>query len=502
MKGSNHRKLGGRKRRMERRLRPRNYRAQSSPMLRGGTSRLEVADRIRATPFGGLAPIDGMVKKLGLPRALNDSLRLFKRHLPYWESDHVLTLAYSVMAGGSRLDDIDRLREDEAFLDLIGTDRIPDPTTVGDFLRRFQDPSSLHGLMDAINEVGRREVWSRLEKSERRVAIIDADGSIVSTSGERKRGMDVSYKGIWGYHPLLVSLANTQEPLYIVNRPASVPSHAGSASYFDRAIDLCRPQFESILLRGDTDFSLTANFDRWTKDGVRFVFGYDAHETLVALAKEVPEGAWQRLERKEREPRTGPRMRRENTKEGVVQRRGFRNIRLLLEDIAELEYQPRKCKQAYRLVVLRKTLNVEEGQEVLFQDEKYFFYITNDKSLTVEEVVRHANARCNQENLIEQLKNGIGALRVPVHDLLSNWAYMVIASLAWRLKAWFGVVQRRRADRSAILRMEFRTFLNTIVQIPSQVIRTGRRTIVRLLAWTPNARMLLVDFGRLRRATG
>ena len=109
---------------------------------------------------------------------------------------------------------------------------------------------------------------------------------------------------------------------------------------------------------------------------------------------------------------------------------------------------------------------------------------------TSEQVVGHANARCDQENLIEQLKNGVNALRVPVYDLVSNWAYMVIASLAWSLKAWMGLVQPRESDRDDLLRMEFKRFLNRVMRIPCQVVRTARRVLVRILGYTDRVRLL------------
>jgi len=103
--------------------------------------------------------------------------------------------------------------------------------------------------------------------------------------------------------------------------------------------------------------------------------------------------------------------------------------------------------------------------------------------LTPAEVVELANGRCNQENVIEQLKNGVNAMRVPVNDLLSNWAYMVIAALAWNLKAWFALTMPDPEKSGVVLKMEFRRFLNTFVRLPCQIIRQGRRIVYRLLGY-------------------
>ena len=127
----------------------------------------------------------------------------------------------------------------------------------------------------------------------------DADGTLVGTTGSCKKGMDISYKGTWGYHPLVLTLANTREVLSIVNRPGNRPSHEGAAAEFDRCIQVCfQGGFQRILLRGDTDFSQTEHLDRWNADPrIRFIFGYDQRDNLVDIAEKLPESAWQKLQR-------------------------------------------------------------------------------------------------------------------------------------------------------------------------------------------------------------
>jgi len=134
-------------------------------------------------------------------------------------------------------------------------------------------------------------------------------------------------------------------------------------------------------------------------------------------------------------------------------------------------------------VVLRKNLTVEKGDLALFDDIRYFFYITNDRLMTPAGVVYFSNERCDHENDIEQLKNGVNAMRMPVDDLVSNWAYMVIAALAWNMKAWYGLLTPNKVLGKQIIRMEFKRFINAFIKVPCVIIKTGRRIVYRLVGY-------------------
>lgn len=485
-----------RKKKIENRLGRKNYCDQKNPMMSGSNIHYEVSEKMQALSYGGIGAIHQMVQRIGLADELNDRLNLLKYHLPYHESDHVLNIAYNVLIGGVRLEDIELRRSDEVFLNALGAERIPDPTTAGDFTRRF-DSSEIEQLMEAINTI-RRRVWKNRGRDLLDEALIDIDGTLAPTFGECKEGMDISYKGIWGYHPLIISLANTREVLYLVNRPGNVVSHQGAAEWIDKAIEVVWNHAKTICLRGDTDFSLTAHFDRWSEK-VDFLFGMDAHPKLVERAQMLGESAWEVLERKAKHTvKTQPRQKPENIKEQVVIQRGFKNIRLQSEEVAEFWYRPLKCKKEYRVVVVKKNLSVEKSELVLFDDIRYFFYITTREDLSAAEVVELANGRCDQENVIEQLKNGVNAMRMPVDNLLSNWAYMVMAALAWNLKAWFALMMRYKDRCVQVLKMEFRTFLQSIICVPAQIILQGRKIIYRFLGYTPWLKDFLGAWERIR----
>ena len=475
-------------------------------MLTASNIHYDVSTRTRGLIAGGIGLMQLLAQQTGLVDAVDRDVRIFKRHLPYHESDHVLGIAYNILSGGTRLQDIEQRRQDEVYLDALGAQRIPDPTTAGDFCRRF-DEARLEALQTAIN-VTRVGVWQTQPTSFFEEAFIDADGTLAATTGACKEGMDIAYDGTWGYHPLLVSLANTAEPLYVVNRSGNRPSSEGAAVRFDQALALCRDAgFRRVTFRGDTDFTRTGHLDRWDAAGVRFVFGSDARANVVAIADALAVEAWTPLQRPARHTvQTTPRARPTNVKETVVVERGFKNLRLEAEAVAEFPYQPTVCATPYRLVVLRKNISVEKGDQRLFDEIRYFFYLTNDRTTAPADIVFLANDRCNQENLIDQLKHGVRAMALPVDTLLSNGAYMVMAALAWTLKAWFALLlpvsgrwaTRHTAEKQAVLRMEFKAFLHAFVLVPAQLVRTSRRIVFRLLAWNPWQAVLLRGADHLR----
>ena len=489
---------------------------RSVPMMTARNIHYEHADRVRGLSAGGIGAILLLAQKIELDKEIDRTLHVLKRHLPYHESDHVLNIAFNILAGGKRIEHLELRRNDEVYLDALGAERIPDPTTAGDFCRRFTSEAEVVSLMNAINEA-RLRVWTQQPKEFLDEAILDADGTIVETDAECKQGVDIGYNGKWGYHVHLVSLANTGEPLFLLNRSGNRPSQDRAGEYLNKGVALCvRAGFRKILLRGDTriaenkdldpwdeqvlprdgtTIAETADLDSWDDAGnIRFIFGYAAYDVLKARADELPAQAYSFLERPPRYMiKTSPRQQPERVKPEIVRERGFKTIHLLEEMVAEFNYQPGACKKSYRMIVLRKRLATDQGQMRLFEEYRYFFYITNDRDMSAEDIVFSANDRCNQENLIAQLKSGVHALTTPVNDLVSNWAYMVMASLAWSLKAWSALLvpvsprhaAKHEAEKRTLLRMEFATYRAAFIEMPCQIVRGGRRLIYRMLSWNP-----------------
>jgi hypothetical protein len=497
------------KSRIERRLDKRKNTFDSGwPVFRASNIHYDVSGRLHAITIGGIGAIHLLAQQVGLIEGIDVNLHLLKIHVPYHESDHVLNIAYNALCDGTCLEDIELRRNDENYLNALDALRIPDPTTAGDFCRRFTS-GTIRILMDVINNA-RLCVWARQPDAFFDRATLDMDGTHAVTTGECKEGMDIDYSNNWGYHPLLLTLAETGEVLSIVNRSGNRPSHEGAAQEVDRALLLCvQAGFRKIVLRGDTDFSQTQRLDGWDNDPkIRFFFGYNRTPNLVKIVENLPPSVWRPLERPARyQVKTQPRRRPANVKERVIKEREFKNLRLVSEDVTVFDYQPVACGKNYRIVVVRKNISVEKGEQVLFPDERYFFYITNERECTADEVVFEANDRCNQENTIAQLKSGVPALHAPVDNLESNWAYMVMMALAWNLKAWWALMlpedpgrwqQKHRDEKRWVLKLEFKTFLNKFMLLPCQIIKTGRKLVYRLLRWNPHLPIFFRLLGALR----
>ncbi len=190
--------------------------------------------------------------RLGLDQALNAALPLLKRHRPFFESDHVLTHVYNLYAGGLCLEDIANLQHGQAIKHLLGACRIPAPSTAGDFLRRFHEPhlAALQTLMDDARE----QVWRKLPRRRRKVATLDMDSTVKPVYGECQQGADFSYNGQWSYHPLLLTRAETHEPLRTINRSGNAASAAAAAEALNQLLPRVARHFEQVYVRADSKF--------------------------------------------------------------------------------------------------------------------------------------------------------------------------------------------------------------------------------------------------------
>lgn len=502
MNTQDRRNLANRKRKCQRRL----ARAKAGCKALSRPPRIlkyEVSSRLSGVSCGGVPVLAELARAVGLPEMIDTHVQVFKERHKYAESDHVLALATMVTAGGKCPEDLARFRQDVPMLDALGVETLPHPTTAGDFLRRF-DQAQLDELQKVFLQAGVFQLGACLPESEKKLGIVHADGTLSPTDAECMEGIGYSWKKLWGYHPLVLSLANTNQPLWVRNRPGNAVSAEGAAEAFDIVSAHLLQVYEKLLFAGDTDFSQTKYLDGWHETGrIGFVFGYDACQNLVAEAEALAASAWKRIARPERVIKTRPRTKPRRFKEEMVREMEFETIHTEREDVAEFEYQPVACRRKYRMVVVRKTLRVTKGQDELLPRTRYFFYITNLEKETQAQIVDIAHKRCDQENLLAQLKGQIQALCPKSNDLLSNWAWMVIASLAWSLKSWLGLYMKDEAERRRMQKMEYKSFHRQFIEIPVQVVRQARRRVLRVMGGVIDSVGLLLrtfdEICRLRR---
>jgi len=473
-----------------------------SPKTRGRVFRhpkLHVSEeRGEATAYGGLSLALAVVRQLGVDRALDQALDLLQSHRPFTESDHVLTHVYNLFVGGTCIEDIGHLQASEPVRRMLGAVRIPDPTTAGDFLRRF-DAESVDALDRAI-DVGQEGVWRRCygrKKADR--AIVDLDSHVQPVYGDQKEGADFSYQGSLAYHPLVISVAETQECLRLINRPGNTPSAEAAERHLEELFPWLLRRFRRVVVRGDAAFCNQKIFDACEACGQSFAVVSPAQRNFEALAEALPESAWkayrgpgERARRAQRPRRR--RKRRPNLRRRLARQRGKHDLKLERQWVAEIPYQPERSSQTFRLVVRRQRIE-EHHQGELFELWRYRYVMTNlPPSTSTREVVDLTYQRCDQENVIEQLQHGIAGMRMPTGGLLSNAAFLTCARLAHNLKAWLAQLALPRET----MRWEWKRFRHAFVYVAARVLRQSRQIHVRIAASHRSAPTIVQAHARLQ----
>jgi hypothetical protein len=461
---------------------------------------LHVAEeRGEATAYGGLALAATLVRSLGVERELDRALDLLQSHRPFTESDHVLTHVYNLFVGGTCIEDISHLQGSESVRRMLGAARIPDPTTAGDFLRRF-DGGALAAL-DAAIDRGQEAVWKRrYGRRQAARAIVDLDSHIHPVYGDQKEGADFSYQGTLAYHPLVISLAGTQECLRLINRPGNAPSAEGAEQHLDELLPWLLRRFREVVVRGDAAFCSQKVFDACEAHGQCFAVVSPAQRNFEALAEALPESAWKAYRgpgertRRARRP-LQRRKRRANLRRRRARARHKRDLKLERQWIAEIPYRPERSRTTYRLVIRRQRIQ-EHHQGELFELWRYRYVLTNlPPTTSARDVVDLTYQRCDQENLIEQLQHGVAGMRMPTGGLLANAAFLRCARLAHNLKAWLAQLALPRET----MRWEWKRFRHAFVYVAARVLRQARQIHVRLASSHRMAPTLVAAHAQLQR---
>ena len=459
------------------------------PVIRNRQVRVDIQERGEITPYGGLALIHDLAMRLGIDRDINASMQLLRLHLPYFESDHLLTHVYNQYVGGRCIEDIAHLQHSDAVKNLTGACRIPDPSTAGDFLRRF-NPSNLRAFQQVIDRA-REKVWRQMPNARKEVATVDMDSTIKPIYGECKQGADFSYTGQWSYHPLLFTLAETRELLRTINRPGNASSADGAAAALQEVLPMIQRHFDKVYVRGDSAFYQKAIIAECVRRHVGFALVMDNYASLVELAENLPESAWDPFSAHAAEklaqtdPRRKARRKRERVRARKACERGYKTLGTIEQWAAEFNYTIHPGLEAFgvigstfRVAVKRQLVETRQGQQLLYADYVYRFIITNipRREMDAAEVLRFAYGRCDQENIIEQAKNGIAALRMPTGELLANAAFLMAGQLAWCLRAWLSLLALPKETS----RWEWKWFRQAFVYVAARITQSGRRAKVYL----------------------
>jgi hypothetical protein len=479
------------------------------PVFHQRRVRVQMEQRGKITPYGGLCLAHDLAMRLELDRDINRSLSLLRLHLPYLESDHILTHVYNQYVGGGCIEDIAHLQHSDAIKHLVGACRIPDPTTAGDFLRRFHEPHlrALQGVIDRARE----KVWRQMPRSRRKTATIDLDSTIKMVYGECKQGADFSYNGKWSYHPFLATLAETHEPLRTINRPGNAASADGAADVLGEVLPMVKRHFGQLFVRGDSKFYQHAILAECRRQGARFAFMMDGYANLQELADDLPPSAWKPFSahRAEKLARAAAdknsRRKRKRLRAKTARQRGYQTLATTRQWVAEFDYRIPHGENAakagtagrtYRVVVRRRQIDLHEGQDYLFTECRDRFVITDIPRSWMDpaELVCFAYGRCDQENVIEQLKNGIAALGMPTGELLANGAFLMAGQLAWCLRSWLSLLALPRETTG----WEWKWFRHAFVYVAAKITQGARQAKVYLAGSHRFVEHLLIASGRLQ----
>ena len=458
---------------------------------------LEVDSRSTVTAYGGLALAADVLRRFRVAEKIDARVHVLKLYLPYHESDHVLAQALNLYAGGTCIEDQAALQHDEGVKRLLGACRLPDPTTAGDFLRRFEtrrNPGSLAGLRAAVDEA-QEEVWGALagrRKRKRDWAVVDLDGHTKELYGEQKEGADFDHRGRWSYNVLLASLAGTGECLAVRNRPGNQRSSEGAADVLADTLPRVGRRFTKVLVRADSDFDRRDVREACETEGAFFAFVAREAANRLAWAEAIPESAWKPFRTRAHRERQGhraaagfvPRRKKRNRRRRRARERGYTNLQLVRQWVAEIPWTPAGSDKTYRMIIRRQLIEESEGQESLFEFYRYRYVVTNlPRSWSAAEVIDATYQRCDQENVIEQMGSGLAMWRMPVAEFDGNCAWLEIGRLAWNLGKWIAQL----ALPPEVVRWEWKRFRQAFVHVAAEVVHRSRQ---RWLRFSPAHRFL------------
>ena len=367
--------------------------------------------------WSGLVLVRQLIERLGVARAIDAGVRVLRRCKWYRESDHILTLVYSMLSGGSKLQDVNRLGQDDALKRVLGSDRIPHATTIGKFLWRFgrfgndqQDKQRL-GLAELreTTEAVQQDAFGLLARERRKVATLDWDSSIHEGYGQKKEGADFAYDNTWSYSALYGTLAETGDVLYLGLREGYRHTSYGIKEVLPGTIERVSKHFRQVRMRADSGYYSQALVQLCEAREVEFFIVAKQHRNLMNAVRKIAESHWKsladsNLHKGDRGRRR--RKRRENLKRKITKQRKPNSRFKGAPEVACMMFKPKSWKKARRYVIKRTPIVDQDDRQLYLDDglRRYLYWIVvSNSKRSNEQVLRIAQGRGNQENLIKDL---------------------------------------------------------------------------------------------------
>jgi len=315
---------------------------------------------------------------------------------------------------------------------------------------------------------------------------VDIDTHGKKLYGAQKQGGDFSHSGTWSYRPLVLTLAGVGECLAIRLRPGNTKDPVGVAEVIRELAPRLQESFVQVLFRGDSAFDDSGVREACEETGSYYAFVGRSFDDRPGLAESIPRREWRGFETRaqrvqvERSRKEGYRSRRKkkNLRRKRARERGYKDLRLQRQSLAECPLvMGKKAVENGRLVIRRQRIEVWKEQRRLFPETRYRYVSTNlpPRTWPAWKVVDMTYLRCDQENIIEQMKNGLAIWRMPVAEEHGNAAWLEIGRLAWNLGKWIS----QMALPEEVVRWEWKRFRQAFVTVPARIIKTGRQIFIR-----------------------
>jgi hypothetical protein len=350
------------------------------------------------TSFSGLKFIADIAHKLGIFKGL-ERCTVKKRNRGIPVGDFVMSLVYTLLAGGSHLSDLEELRSEAATRDhLYGLD-VPAPTTASEYLAKFTT-GHIKQLEGAIRDALRTA--ARMIGGDTPITL-DLDSSIFPVFGYFKEGARYGYSKVKGLHPLLCFWAQKRLLVGVRLRSGNKTSAHGATSFLRECLSRL-PDRRTIRLRMDAGFYCRDIITYLLKKSIQFSISAKLTSALRRAIEGIGEKCW----------RPYP------WEDGT--------------EWTEIAYQPHGWPRSFRMIVKRTPFY--QGDQRVIGEFLYSPVITNHRG-AAPSILKHHLARGGAENYIEEFKNGLGARLLPSGRFNANWAWLVIAQLAYNLAQWF-----------------------------------------------------------------